>query len=118
MFKYHGGQKVQKGTYWNFTTGRRIQVTGEEELPGNDKTTYYKLSPLGILVAGPILGLFYAAFLPFIGIAMVVKLLAQKSFGGAFNALGRGISFGWRPGEAYLDGKKKEGKDKNNDNQK
>lgn len=110
MFKYNGGQKVRRGTYWNFTTGKRIRVVGEDTLPGDSEAAYYKLSPVGLLVFGPLAGLLYAALLPFIGIGMMAKLLGQKSFGKAAAAVGRGISFGWRPGEAYLGGKKKEKK--------
>lgn len=111
MFTYRGGEKVRKGTYWNFSTGKRIRVVGEETLPA-DGATYYKISPVGLLVFGPLAGLLYAAFLPFIGIGMMVKMLGQKSFGKVAEAVGRGISFGWRPGEAYLGGKKKERKER------
>jgi hypothetical protein len=66
MIKYSGGHKVRKGTYWNFTTGERVDVSHEEVLPGNSRTTYFRLPASGILILGPILGLIYAAFLPFI----------------------------------------------------
>ncbi|MEW6118071.1 MAG: hypothetical protein AB1553_14405 [Nitrospirota bacterium] len=111
MLRYYGGEKVAKGTYWNFSTGQRMTVAAGEVLPGDKETVFYRISPLGILVIGPLLGLVYAAFLPFIGIAMMVKLIGQKAFGGAFEALRAGASFGWRPKEAYLAGKKKKGRD-------
>jgi len=60
-----------------------------------------------IIVAGPVLGLMYAAFLPFIGIAMLVKLVAQKAGGGVMELAHGGASFGWRPSESYLTGRKK-----------
>ncbi|MBI5187723.1 MAG: hypothetical protein HZA07_01430 [Nitrospirae bacterium] len=110
MLKYNGGDKVRKGTYWNFATGERIDVTHEGVLPGERKAIYFRLPATGILVLGPILGLIYAAFLPFIGIAMVARLIGEKVLGGLFGLAGRTVSFGWRPSEAYLAGKKKKGK--------
>ncbi len=107
MLKYNGGHKAGKGTYWNFNTGERIEITNEGVLPGDAKTVYYRLPAVGILVLGPILGLLYAAFLPFIGIAMLTKLVAQKVAGGALSSVTPSVSFGWRPSEAYLAGKKK-----------
>jgi len=57
-------------------------------------------------VVAPVLGLLYAAFLPFIGIAMLVKLLAQKIAGGVLETIQGSASFGWRPSESYLSGRK------------
>lgn len=107
MLKYNGGHKVRKGTYWNFTTGERIDISHEGVLPGDRKTVYFRLPATGILLLGPILGLLYAAFLPFIGIAMLIKVVMQKVAGGAFSTARSTASFGWRPSEAYLAGKKK-----------
>jgi hypothetical protein len=52
----------------------------------------------------------YAAFLPFIGIAMLVKLVGQKAGGGVMEMVHGSASFGFRPSESYLSGKKKSGK--------
>ncbi len=113
MLKHRGEERAGKGTYWNFSTGERIHLTGEGVLPGSKETTYYKLSPLTILLLGPIFGLAYAAFMPFIGIAMVTKVVGEKVFNGVARVVGNTISFGWRPSEAYLEGKrKKEEKEK------
>jgi hypothetical protein len=49
-----------------------------------------------------VLGLVYAIFLPFIGIAMTIALLARKAAEGGAHA----ASFSWRPVEAYLAGRK------------
>ena len=107
MLKERGGNQVGKGTYWNFTTGERIDISQEGVLPGDSKTTYFRLPATGILLLGPILGLLYAAFLPFIGIAMLVKVVMQKVAGGVFSSARTTASFGWRPSESYLAGKKK-----------
>ncbi len=113
MLKHRGEEKAGKGTYWNLATGERIHLTGEGELPGSKETTYYKLSPLTILLLGPIFGLAYAVSMPFIGIAMVAKVVGQKVFE-VFNNIARFVvnsaSFGWRPDEAYLEGKRKKAK--------
>ena len=110
MIRYNGGEKAGKGTYWNFTTGDRIDISTEGELPGDRRTTYLRLPATGVLVIGPVLGLLYAAFLPFIGIAMLIKVVGQKIAGGAFSSARSTASFGWRPSESYLAGKKKHGK--------
>ena len=61
---------------------------------------------VAILAAAPILGLIYAVFLPFIGIAMFIKIGGSKLLGRALEPVTKGASFGWRPVEAYLTGKK------------
>jgi hypothetical protein len=59
-----------------------------------------------IIVAAPALGLLYAAFLPFIGIAMLLKLVAQKAGGGVIETVQSSAAFAWRPSESYLSGRK------------
>jgi hypothetical protein len=60
-----------------------------------------------LLLVGPFIGLAYVIALPFVSIATMAALVARKIAGGIFNLLGNLVSFGWRPGEAYLGGKKK-----------
>ena len=110
MLKHNGGDRVGKGTYWNLTNGERIDIRDEGTLPGDAKKAYYRMPAAAIIVAGPVLGLMYALFLPFIGIAMVVKLVGQKVGGGVREMVQGSASFGWRPSESYLSGKKKEAK--------
>ena len=107
MLKHNGGDRVGKGTYWNLTNGERIDIRDEGTLPGDVKKAYYRMPAAAIIVAGPVLGLMYAAFLPFIGIAMLVKLVAQKAGGGVMELVHGSASFGWRPSESYLSGSKK-----------
>ncbi len=111
MLKHNGGDRVGKGTYWNLGNGERIDIKDEGILPGDAGKTFYKMPAAAVLVAAPVLGLLYAAFLPFIGIAMVVKLVAQKLGGGAMETVQGSASFGFRPSESYLSGKKKGKKD-------
>ncbi len=107
MLKHNAGTKVGKGTYWNFSTGERIDIATEGVLPGGRETAYYRLPATGIVALGPVLGLLYAAFLPFIGIAMLVKVVLQKVASAVTAPTQRAASFGWRPSESYLAGKKK-----------
>ena len=110
MLKHNGGDRVGKGTYWNLTNGERIDIRDEGILPGDAKKAYYGMPAAAIIVAGPVLGLIYALFLPFIGIAMLVKLVGQKAGAGVMEMVHGSASFGWRPSESYLTGKKKETK--------
>ena len=103
---YKGGATVQRGTYWNISNGERLNVDREMTLPGNAKATYLKGHPIVILLAAPVLGLVYAVFLPFIGIASVITMLARKLFGGLAHEAAKAATFGWRPVEAYLGGRK------------
>ena len=64
MLKHNGGDRVGKGTYWNLTNGERSQHRTEGTLPGDAKKSYYRMPAAAIIVAGPVLGLMYAAFLP------------------------------------------------------
>ena len=110
MLRHNGGERVGKGTYWNLTNGERIDIRDEGTLPGEAKKTFYRMPAAAIVVAAPALGLLYAAFLPFIGIAMLVKLVGQKAGAGVMEMVHGSASFGWRPSESYLTGKKKEAK--------
>src|SRR5512135_3613079 len=107
MLKHNAGNKVGKGTYWNFSTGERIDISTEGVLPGSKNDVYYRLPATGIIALAPVLGLLYAAFLPFIGIAMLVKVVLKKVVSVATAPTQRAASFGWRPSESYLAGKKK-----------
>jgi hypothetical protein len=77
--------------------------------------TYYEEKNIGkgivVLLSGPILGLLYVVCLPFIAIAAIVTLIVKKIFGGVLSLARNLVSFGWRPSEAYLSGKKKNKKD-------
>jgi hypothetical protein len=109
MLKHNGGEKVGKGTYWNLTNGERIDINTEGTLPGDAKKTYYRMPAAAIIVAGPVLGLMYAAFLPFIGIAMLVKLVGQKIGGEVMEMAHGSATFGWAPSASYLTGRKRKG---------
>jgi hypothetical protein len=105
--KYIGGSKAGKGTYWNFMTGQRVELEQEGMLPGDGKARYIKASGAVVLLLGPVLGLLFAVFLPFIGIAMAVTLAGKKVAAVVADLAARSMSFGWRPVESYLGGKQK-----------
>lgn len=67
------------------------------------------LKTIGRVISAPFVGLLYIAILPFAFLAALVSTVVNKVLGSA----GREISFGWRPVEAYLSGKKSEGKKRN-----
>ena len=101
-----GGHTVAAGTYWNMANGSRIDMQVEGVLPGGEDTRYIKAPAAVMLMAAPLLGLIFAVFLPFIGIAMAVQLAARKVGGGLKEAAAASTSFAWRPIEAYLTGRK------------
>jgi hypothetical protein len=106
QIRHIGGDRVGKGNYWNFSTGDRVTMEAEGNLPGNDETLYYKANPFVILAAAPILGLIYAAFLPFIGIAIMLRVAMAKMFGSTAEGLSRVATFNWSPSAAYLAGRR------------
>ncbi len=101
-----GGHKAGKGTYWNMANGSRIDLAGEGVLPGGSETRYIKAPVIVMLAAAPVLGLVFAIFLPFIGIAMAATLAVRKVGAGLKEAAAASTSFAWRPIEAYLTGRK------------
>ena len=107
MLSYKAGQKVEKGTYWDLSNGQRIDVEQEAVLSGDASATYYRMPASLMLLAGPFIGLLYVLCLPFIGIATIASLATGKIVSGVLGLIGKSLSFGWRPKEAYLSGKKK-----------
>jgi len=77
--------------------------TGKEDLEHIKKTGYRDtLMMIGRIVSAPFIGLFYVVSLPFI----FVYALATAALSGILGLAGKSVSFGWRPTEAYLAGKK------------
>ena len=102
----NGGHTVQAGTYWNLTNGNRVQMEQDGVLPGNGTTRYIKAPVAVMLMAAPVIGLVFAVFLPFIGIVMTLNLVGKKLIESAASVATGSVSFGWRPIEAYLAGRK------------
>lgn len=65
---------------------------------------------IAALLLGPIIGLVYVISMPSIAIATIVILIGKKALSGILSLMRSLVSFGWRPSEAYLGGKKKKRK--------
>lgn len=72
----------------------------------------------GNLVMAPIVGLLYVIALPFIAIGTVAAVMVKRLAEGLYHVVGNLVSFGWRPLEANLSGKKKERKRRGKDSSK
>ncbi len=110
MTKRIGGNEVKAGFYWNLAKWELVTLSGNGgTLPGNADDRYIKVPMLAFLFIAPVMGGLYAFFLPFIGFAMLFAFLGRKA-GEAGRAavvrLGGLVSPEWRPGEAYLAGKR------------
>ena len=102
MWRYRGGTTVEKGTYWNLGNGEREVLGSEGVLPGNSRSTYLKAPAIVMVLMGPVVGFFYVLILPFIGMAMVLTVVARQVAHLLADFVGMTASFGWRPVEAYL----------------
>jgi hypothetical protein len=88
---------------------RTLVRSGKEEM-GHIRETGYgnTLRTVGKIAAAPFIGLAYVVMLPF----SFVIALAMAVGSGLSKLAGPSVSFGWRPVEAYLAGKKKRKKEK------
>jgi hypothetical protein len=102
-----GGQRAGAGTYWNMMNGERVDLSQESVLPGGRNDRYIKAPSVLAVAAGPLLGLIFAIFLPFIGIAMAAGIAIRKVMEALSDVAAGSMSFGWRPLEAYLSGRKR-----------
>lgn len=122
MLIWKGKQEAGAGTYWDVSTGERITIQGQDTLPGDESTTYIKASGTMMLLLSPVLGLTFAIFLPFIGIAMAISFVGKKivnagkrRFKDMAASTAKNVFFAWRPLQAYLTNKRRGGKrEKNN----
>jgi hypothetical protein len=106
-----GGTAAKNGFYWNLGKWERTLVPKQGGiLPGNATDKYIKVPVIALLFVAPMMGAAYAMFLPFIGFALLFTFLGKKALAAAgVGAVGMGATLtqDWRPGEAYLAGKKK-----------
>ncbi len=94
-----GVQRVTTGTHCDIVNSSRIDVTEECALP--------PAPGMAVLAAGPFLGLLFAVFLPLIGILMTAMLFISKVGEVVRNAAMGSATFGWKPIEACLAGRKR-----------
>jgi hypothetical protein len=104
MKRYYAGEVVKRGIYLNLK--QKDLVTIENGLlPGENDDPYVNIPPLAMIAVGPLMGLIYVMFLPFISFAMVLGLLANKAWLGV-RWIGESLlgvaTANWRPGVAYF----------------
>ena len=118
---YTAGQAARRGTYLDPVTGRRLDLAADGILPGEEGKQLLRLPPGGMIPMAFVMGFLYVLALPFIGIltlasiyiiplfglASGVLVVGGKALGAFLGVVGRTVSFGWRPSNAYLAGKKK-----------
>jgi hypothetical protein len=99
MMAREGGMAVRTGFYWNLRGWQLLTVPKQGGLlPGGIDDRYVRVPVLLMLL------------LPFIGFAMLASFVARKSavaVKAGFMGVMATISPQWRPGEAYLAGKKR-----------
>ncbi len=110
MSRYASGTKVGQGFYWNVGRWELANVpAGGGPLGGQPGDSFVRIPFLLALLVGPLMGLVYVMFLPFIGFAMLLGVVG-KAIGRAVHRLFVGtaaaVQPSWRPGEAYLTGEK------------
>lgn len=77
MFTQFGGRTVEKGTYWNLTSGARIDVDGTVTLKGSRADRYVKIPVAGLCIAGPLAGLLFTVVIPFLFLLVMLALLPR-----------------------------------------
>ena len=84
--------------------------------------TYWEDATIGkravALLLGPVVGLGYVIFLPFIALATIIFMTGRKTLGKGWDIARNLTYFGWRPSEAYLAGKKEDKKKEEERNEK
>jgi hypothetical protein len=105
MRRYRGNDKVGPGIYFNLREMVFRSMDEEGRLPGDEREVWRAVPALLLLLAGPVLGLAYAMFLPLIGFVMLGGLVLRwmaRQLGVALEAAGRVLSPAWQPALAFL----------------
>ena len=76
----NGGATVPRGVYFNPRMWEFVQFENDEPpvLPGDEGTRYIRVPAALTLIAGPVGGLVFVIFLPFLGIAGLITFLVYK----------------------------------------
>ena len=101
MTRYHGGETVGAGAYFNAKSLSFKVLSDENVLPGTAADEYVALPMIAMLVVGPARGLVYAIFLPFIGLAMAAWVPMEKA-GHALATGARVMRPAWQPALSFL----------------
>lgn len=90
---------------------KTLKEAGREDLKFMRNNRSATLATIKKIAAAPFIGLGYIVALPF-AFAFAV---GSAALSGVMGLVGRSASFGWRPTEAYLAGKKKKKEEKKQD---
>ena len=105
MTRYRGNEMVEPGLYINVRGYSIESIDRATALPGTSETVYRRVPILAMFAVAPLLGLAFVVFLPFIGFAMVGKLLAGKALELTVEtgrAAARVLRPNWEPSLAFL----------------
>ena len=102
---YHSGESVTRGAYWNVATGELIHCDAATDVLSGDAMAFLRIHPVALVLLGPIFGLTFVLFLPFIGFAMIVYTLSSNLLAFVGTHLVREAGFRWQPSMAYFAGK-------------
>jgi len=105
MRHYNGNEKVGPGIYFNAKELVFRSLEEEGRLPGDEDTTWRPVPVVVMLLAGPVLGLLYAMFLPFIGFAMLAAVVlgwVGRQLLPMLDGATRVLRPAWEPALAFL----------------
>ena len=106
MTRYSGGESVGAGMYWNLKGMNVVGLKTEGVLPGGEELSYRRLPFLVLFLLMIAMGGAYILFLPVLIICTMVYMAGVRVFGSLFLQMRKSVSFGWRPAEAYLSGRR------------
>jgi len=106
MAKFSGGESVSAGMYWNLKGMNVVGLKTEGILPGGEELIYRRLPFFILFLLMVALGGVYILFLPVLIICTMIYVVGVRVFGSLFLQMRKSASFGWRPAEAYLSGKR------------
>ena len=92
MTPIHGGETVKGGFYWNLAKWDATFVEGRAGvLPGDGRDDYRRIPVALALLAAPLMGALFVIFLPFIGIALMLKQMGVATLALAGRAFDRSV---------------------------
>ena len=112
MTRYSGGDSVGAGMYWNPKSMNVVGLKTGGTLPGGEELSYRRLPFFALFLLMIALGGVYVLFLPVLIICTTIYMVGVRVFGSLFLQMRKSVSFGWRPSEAYLSGKRTAKKEK------
>jgi hypothetical protein len=105
MTTYTANQVVDPGLYFSVRPLALKSIERTGPLPGSESHVYRRVPMVLMLAMSPLLGLAFVIFLPFIGFAMVFRLLGEKAVEVGARAATEGVRVlkpAWAPALAFL----------------